>query len=502
MDDGLSGVGRRSALALVGAGVSGVATIAMLIVASRALPTDGTGEFFVAISLFAIVQGLCSLGAETGLQYFIPTMTSAGARRLVRDVSIASAVAGLVVAAVVLVASGPFTSLMSEGDGDPASAERVVRLIALVLPFAGLYEITMGALRACDQVLVSTVLDRIARPIAQVLAMLVAAWLGAGSRGVVFAWALPTVIAVVVAIGLLVRVRLRNAAQRTDTIDARTFWNYTSPRMVARVAQTLLQRLDVIILAAFFPIEDVAVYGTVSRCMIAGAFIGTALRQTLQPQLRRGIVRNDIAGVKNMYGASTTWLVLVTWPVYLAMMIFAPLVMRVFGEEYVRGSSALVLLCSAMLVASACGLVDVVLLMLGRSWLSTVNVVLALVVNVVLNLLLIPSFGITGAAIAWVVAILMTNLLPLAQTIRAAGLHPGGQALWTGIALTVVTVGTPLAVGRLVFGPSLPWFLVVYAVALAAYAAGLFLMRGPVKLDQMVNDIRRRSPATTGATAA
>ncbi len=440
---------------------------------------------------------MCSLGAETGLQYFIPTMTSAGARRLVRDVAVASGVAGVLAGGLVLLITGPFTALLSDGGVERASTESVVRMVALLLPFAGLYEITMGALRASDAVLVSTVLDRIIRPIAQVAAMLAAGWLGAGARGVVFAWVAPNVAAVLVAVVLLMRIRLRNAEQRTEALDHGTFWRYTSPRMVARVAQTLLQRLDVLILAAVYPLEEAAVYGTVSRCMIAGAFIGTALRQTLQPQLRRGIVRNDIAGVKAMYGASTTWLVLVTWPVYLAMIIFAPLVMSVFGEGYVRGATALVLLSSAMLVASACGLVDVVLLMLGRSWLSTVNVVIALIANIALNLILTPRFGMTGAAIAWVVAILLTNLLPLAQTIRAAGLHPGGTALFTGIGVTAVTIGVPLAAGRLAFGSSLLSFVAVTTVASFAYVGGLYATRDRVKLDQLVRDVRRRPRAAS-----
>ena len=495
--DGLAGLGRRSALALVGAGVSGVATIATLVVASRTLSGSGAGEFFVAISLFAIVQGICSLGAETGLQYFVPTMSQAPARRLIWIVSVAAAVCGAVAAIVVWLLAGPFGDLLGSGEATAGDTSHVVRTIAILLPFAGLYEVTMGSLRgACDQILVATVLDSILRPIAQVVGMLIAAALSAGSQGAVAAWAVPNAVAVVVAALLLTRVKLRNAADRTELVPLATFWRYTAPRSVARIAQTLTQRLDVLILAAVYPLEDAAIYGTVSRCMIAGVLIASVLRQTIQPQLRRLIVRGDRAAVKAMYGASTTWLVLVTWPVYLAMITHAPLVMSVFGPDYVRGAPALVLLCLAMLVASACGLVDVVLLMLGRSWLSTINVMIALGLNVVLNLLLAPAYGMIGSAIAWVVAIMATNLLPLVQTARV-GLHPGGQPLATAMVLSVATIAVPLGIERVLVGTALVPFLVTATIALAISAAALVKWGDRVLLDRLISDLRRPLRATT-----
>ena len=56
-----------------------------------------------------------------------------------------------------------------------------------------------------------------------------------------------------------------------------------------------------------------------------------------------------------------------------------------------------------LLAPSKAGPVDSVLLMAGHSWLSLRNSTVALVVNVGLNVLLIPLYGISGAAIAWAV---------------------------------------------------------------------------------------------------
>jgi len=80
-----------------------------------------------------------------------------------------------------------------------------------------------------------------------------------------------------------------------------------------------------------------------------------------------------------------------------------------------------------MLVATACGAVDVVLVMAGRSSWTMANAIVALGVNLALNLLLIPPFGIMGAAVAWAVAILINNLAPLTELALWMRLHPFGR---------------------------------------------------------------------------
>jgi O-antigen/teichoic acid export membrane protein len=498
VDDGLAGLGKRSALALVSAGLSGLATIAILVIVSRTLTPSGSGEFFVAVSVFAIAQGLCSLGAETSLQYFVPTMDATSARRMVGVVTGWSAAAGIIVSAVVWWSASPIGRLLSDSAAGNAQTVSVVRTIALVLPFAGLYEITMGALQARDDVLVAMVLDRVARPVVQVAAMIVAGVVFSTSRAAVLAWAVPHAIAVVVALALLARPGRNRATARGGNVTLPMLYRYTWPRSIARVAQTLTQRLDLLILAAVYPLQEAGIYGTVSRCMIAGVFVATALRQTIQPQLRRLVVDGDRESVRGLFELSTTWLVLVSWPVYLVMITHASLVLRVFGAGYERGAAALVLLSIAMLIATACGLVDVVLLMLGRSWLSTVNVLIALLLNVFLNLMLAPRFGMIGSAVAWMVAILTTNLLPLWQTSRI-GLTPAGRPLFTAIAVVMLTIGAPMSLERAMFGTSLTPFIAALGCSLALYGAALRTLRRRVELDRLVRDLRRprRQTATS-----
>ena len=108
----------------------------------------------------------------------------------------------------------------------------------------------------------------------------------------------------------------------------------------------------------------------------------------------------------------------------------------------------MVILGSSMLVATLVGPVDVVLLMAGKSSWNLLNTMVAVVVNVVLNLILIPRYGINGAAVAWAASILLNNLLPLGQTWRFMQLHPFGRGSVIVAASAIGCFGVLASVGR------------------------------------------------------
>ncbi|MCQ0015749.1 polysaccharide biosynthesis C-terminal domain-containing protein [Actinomadura madurae] len=163
----------------------------------------------------------------------------------------------------------------------------------------------------------------------------------------------------------------------------------------------------------------------------------------------------DHAGAQRIFAVCASWNLALAWPVHLSIAVGAPVYVGSFGAGY-RGTGEVVtvILAMAMLVATATGARDVMLLMAGRSGLSLVNQSTALGVNLVLNVLLIPPFGIAGAAMARACGLLVRTLLALVQVRRILGMSPASAGLfWAGGSALVSFAALPLAV-RLVAGSS------------------------------------------------
>jgi O-antigen/teichoic acid export membrane protein len=228
-----------------------------------------------------------------------------------------------------------------------------------------------------------------------------------------------------------------------------------------------------------------AVSTVATRFLVAGQFGNQAIAMAAQPRFTEMFTAGDRAAANRVYQATTAWLILLTWPLYLLAVAFGPQVIEVFGRSYSAGTAVIVILGLTMLLATGCGQVDMVLVTTGRSSWSLANGLLAVAVNVGLDLALIPAHGITGAAIGWSAAIALTNLLPLAQIAATQRLHPFGRGTAIAAALSAFCFGLLPLLARTLAGPGPATSLTAIAAGCLVMTAGLWRFRTELNLAAM-----------------
>ena len=196
-------------------------------------------------------------------------------------------------------------------------------------------------------------------------------------------------------------------------------------------------------------------YAVATRFLVLGLMFVQAIQQVMAPRIASSLAVDDVGVAKTLYRTTTTWLTLVSWPIYLVVMLFAPLLLSIFGSSYERGVPAVVVLCAAMLVATVCGPVDSMLLMAGRSVPQPrQHRAGAHRQRRASTSCSCPWLGVTGAALGWAVAILLNNLLALWQVHRVTGLHPFGTGTRSAMLICVVSWGPSSRCGATGDGPT------------------------------------------------
>ena len=109
------------------------------------------------------------------------------------------------------------------------------------------------------------------------------------------------------------------------------------------------------------------VYGAASRFVTAGLIVSTAMRMVISPRFSALLSENKIEVVQKLYSVTVTWIVLLGAPIYGIFMFFAPTILGWLGEDFQRGSTALIILCLGAISSLMAGNVDSVLTMSGRS---------------------------------------------------------------------------------------------------------------------------------------
>jgi O-antigen/teichoic acid export membrane protein len=465
------------------------------------------GAFFETVALFTIATTISVWGADIGLVRTIPRLVvlrRADSVRPLIQIAVASVFAIAAVLAVAMAAlATPLSELITSGVAQ-TTVEPLIRAVAPFVPVAAVFAVVLAATRGLGRMGPTNVIDRSGRAAVQPIFALGVAILGLGTVALVVAWALPYGIGCLFAALWLARL-LRETPADARTGDALVgralfaeFWRFAAPRGLAGAFAVAVVWLDTLLIGALRSTQEAGVYAAATRFLLFGGLAAQAVIQAIGPILSELITRRERHAAAAVYRTGTAWSMALGWPIYLLLAIFAPTLLSVLGPGYVGAADALRILAVAMLFGSGVGPVDIALLMAGKSSWNLLNTAAAVSVNVVLNLLLIPRLGITGAAIAWAASIVVNNLVPLIQVRGLVGLHPIGVAT-VSVGLTAIVVFGVIPVALRAVLPSDAIALAVAAVVgVLLYLPALWRLRRTLALDRLagsvnVGGLRRRS---------
>jgi O-antigen/teichoic acid export membrane protein len=285
-------------------------------------------------------------------------------------------------------------------------------------------------------------------------------------------WSHVAGLAVAFAIHLFAVARLVRLRPVVDRVYWRSLFVGSLVIGLAIAISQIYFRIDTVLLALLRSSEEVGLYGAAYKFIELAQFLAGAVAISMFPALANFIAEDDPRARQLLQKA---------FDVLLAAAVFVAVVMLAFpeeiitftaGDEFRDAAPALQLLAPYVFF----GFVNValwrVLLASKRDNALLASAAGVLVLNVVLNLALVPSYGYKAAAVVAVVSEAAV-LVPVAVLIRRDGLLP---ALHYGPA--IVLAGAALAaVVWLVPGPA----LLAGALGTAVYAAILLFVPGTVR---------------------
>ncbi|MFV0526048.1 MAG: lipopolysaccharide biosynthesis protein [Acidimicrobiales bacterium] len=439
----IQSAGRATGWSLAGAVATTVANFAIAVVATRA-GAAVAGLFYTVTAIATIAGNSGGLGSMTGQVYFMPRVLDTDrpdpgglVRLALVPVTVAGALGGLALGAT----APAVADLVASARADDAAT--MLRIVAVAVPFWAVTVPLLGATRGLGSMTPTVVVNQVFRPLGQLGLVMVFATTGELTPALLaVAWAAPVVVAAGIALGTLAQMGglQRAPGDHPPAVTRAEFWAYTRPRSVSTAFQIALERSDVVLVSALAGEAAAGIYGSISRYVTAGNFLVFSIAQAAGPGLRRTIASARWSEAQRLLGQATAWMVLLVWPYFLIVAAKPGTLAGLIDPAVVEGATALRVLAITMLVNALAGPIDLTLLMLGRSRTSLLFTGVALAVDLLVGWLLIPRYGMVGAAIAWGLATASVNGGAAAAVTRISPLRPGGRMV------ALAAVGTLVAV--------------------------------------------------------
>ncbi|WP_038056387.1 flippase [Thermodesulfobacterium hydrogeniphilum] len=204
---------------------------------------------------------------------------------------------------------------------------------------------------------------------------------------------------------------LKKLSGKKENINIRYILSVSFPMLMSSSLAFIMAWTDTIMLGIFRTEEEVGIYNVAVRLSMITSFTLVAINSIAAPKFAEFWGKKDIKGLARVAQQSTKLIFWTSFPVLLIFLIFPKPILYIFGEEFKTGALALMILTIGQFVNAAAGSVGYILQMTGHQKFHQNVVLIGTLLNILLNWMLIPAYGIVGAAIASAISMIFWNIV-------------------------------------------------------------------------------------------
>lgn len=285
----------------------------------------------------------------------------------------------------------------------------------LLLPVIGQIQLTEYVFRGLKQIFRAGLYTNILRP-SIFLGLLGAAFLV--HVPMTAAWILTLFVGTTIVVLLIARYESNKALKPMihgviRTPFQRVWLTGALPLLILAVMQLSLKRIDIVMLGYLEGAANAGIYSAATRIadlVVCGLI---ALNAMVAPLIAEMYGRGDHNGLQRLLKTAAFMNFGITLALATVLIVFGRALLGLFGEAFIAAHQSLLILLAAQLVNAAVGPVGFVMIMTHYQYQAALIFGSAALFNVGLNTLLIPRWGMVGAAYGTAAAIVWWNLAAL-----------------------------------------------------------------------------------------
>lgn len=383
-------------------GIGAAAAFGLALAIARLLGGAEAGSFYLATSVAMIAASVGQLGLGGAAMRVVAAREDSASADAAGSLALRLAMGASAVVSIALLAAAP---LVADVFGDALATSHARWAAAAVTPISAVY-VRAQALIGDDRQLAAAALLNLSPPLAAFAAALA---LGPSTAdGALAIWTIAYA-----AIGLVAgRAGLRSATGAD--LSVRDLLRRSLPLLVVSLGLIVMTWTDTIILGLSEGREDVGVYNSARQLALVLSLVLLGVSSIVAPAFARHHENGERSALaREARRAASTALAVGAIPA-LVLLVASGWVLEVaFGSEFRDGVAALRILTVGQLVNLAAGAVGYVLIMTGNERRHSYAQMAAAGLNLVLDLALVPRWGMAGAATATAASLAVFNLLSL-----------------------------------------------------------------------------------------
>jgi len=378
---------------------------------ARYLGADDYGGYKLCITLVTVLAAVSTLGLNGGITRFIPmARNDSDSAKIWGIVQIGIGIPfllGLIITLLVF----PSTGIISKQLFSKPELSVILKYSILGLPFLILVNGFSAMVVAFKNIGYSVIAKDFAFNLIKLILALTAILLGFGVKGVTIAYVISVFLTVIIFLYFAGKTFSLKRPWTSAIRPSREIFNFSLPLFFTILLNRFSSNFETIILGFFGVLAEVGIYSIILNLSSIGKMGFEALRTISSPIFAELHSQGKINELKQYYQTITKWSFTFNLPIFLTICLFSENLLIIFGEEFALGKMGLIILASGVLFDALTGACGAVIKMSGYSKVNLIISIFYLTTTIILDFILIPKYGLLGAAWAGALTIVIGNIL-------------------------------------------------------------------------------------------
>ncbi len=369
------------------------------------------GQYDFVRSFLLSIGSMCLLGFDQSIIYFKGKLASQNALDQLKSIYIKMVLMLFGTSLVVLLL---IAIISKETINNYFSDQAVYSILlkgTLTLFFSGLSILNTEVFRALDKLYVAELFRNIIKYIPLIIGSVILFYwhkeeylVDVFLLGFVF-------LAVLSSVFVFIFFRKKMISITAENFSHKEIFLKSYPIAISAMALFLLMCFDIMFLKKYRNDETVAFYSVGIKIMTIISIIIVSINITVSAKIAEFFASHKTAELVEVSRNSARLIFGITLPIIILISYYSKHILSIFGHQYVAAQQAFLILIIGQGICSAFGTASVYLNMTGRQHIFQVILMIAVIINFILNRFLIPIYGMTGGAIAFVSSSFFWNLV-------------------------------------------------------------------------------------------
>lgn len=457
----------------------------MTLLITRSMGPEMYGIFILAMSIATFVEAISLLGLESAMVKFMAQYIAENKMPMVRGVTSfglkVSVIASLVLGAGFFFSADLISHLVFHKD----SLAPVLRIMLLGVPFMSALAVLLSAMQGAKLLKYNILIQQILQPLS--ILLIIGVVLGLGYRTpleIAWAWVIAPAAGVFIA-ALLLSKRIGAFFRNGAKINKREMFSFSLPLLFSQLLYQNIASFGVLIVGAFLSSGQLGVYGVAMRVIPFILIPLFSLNAIFAPVITDLFTKRKMDELEHIFKTGSKWVIIMSLPLFALTVSFSEDIASVFGRGFEGSARIMVIVLTGQLFNVCTGSTGIMLSMTGKAFCNLYNSIGLFVLNVVMTLLLVPRFGVVGAASAYAISMALIQVLQIAEVWHFYRMHPYRFDNLKPVASCLISA-VLMSYLKNVFAPVAIWEIPIIGAAFLCCYAFFLLLSGLSSDDRLV----------------